>query len=129
MTGNTSGKRYALVSTDGHAGASLQGYRGYLDRHWHDEFDRWADDFDDDAWSDIDDEEQFQSGASSFMSPVNWDSELRQAALKKEGIAAEVLFPNTIQPFYPTGTLAAPAPQTRRITSGAGPACAPTTDG
>ncbi len=113
MTATTRGKRHALVSTDGHAGASLLGYREYLEARWHEEFDRWASAFDDDAWSDIDDEEEFQSGASSFMSPVNWDSGLRQAALEKEGIVAEVLFPNTIQPFYPTGTLAAAPPRAR----------------
>lgn len=37
-----SDRRYTIISTDCHAGASIQGYREYLPARWHDEFDAWA---------------------------------------------------------------------------------------
>ena len=37
-------ERYAVISSDGHAGAELYDYRDYLASQWHDEFDAWADD-------------------------------------------------------------------------------------
>ena len=50
--------------------------------------------------------------------------------LEADGIAAEVIFPNTIPPFFPVGTLVTQAaPATRTTTSCAGPDCRPTTGG
>jgi hypothetical protein len=34
--------RYVVISADMHGGSDLLGYRPYLERRWHDEFDAWA---------------------------------------------------------------------------------------
>jgi predicted TIM-barrel fold metal-dependent hydrolase len=105
------GRPYVLVSTDGHAGADLLDYRPYLEARWHDEFDQWADGYSD-AWGEVDPDSEYKAGVSSFASPISWDSDARLALLASQGIVAEVLFPNTAQPFYPSGSLTAPAPRT-----------------
>ena len=40
----------------------------------------------------------------------NWDSAARLAETEADGIVGEVLFPNTIPPFFPSGALITPAP-------------------
>jgi predicted TIM-barrel fold metal-dependent hydrolase len=101
-----------LISTDCHAGANLADYKPYLARRWHEEFDAWSENYFD-SWSEIDPESEWKAGCSSFMSPINWDSAKRLEMLETEGIVAEVLFPNTIPPFFPNGLLAAPGPRNR----------------
>ncbi len=91
--------RYLLISTDGHAGADLRDYRPYLASRWHDEFDAWADGYVN-PWGDL-----VNPDANR-----NWSHERRERELDAEGIAAEVLFPNTIPPFFPSGSLLAPLP-------------------
>jgi predicted TIM-barrel fold metal-dependent hydrolase len=110
MQSHSTGRRYVLISTDCHAGADLRDYKQYLEQRWHDEFDRWADSYFD-LWGDIDTESEWKAGVSSYMSPLNWDSGKRLDALETEGIAAEVIFPNTVPPFFPNGALAAPGPR------------------
>jgi predicted TIM-barrel fold metal-dependent hydrolase len=105
-------RRYVIISSDCHAGADLLDYRPYLEARWHDEFDAWAATYTD-AWGDIDTESEYKAGVSSFMSPLNWESANRLEALEREGIVAEVVFPNTTPPFYPNGLLAAPGPRNR----------------
>jgi predicted TIM-barrel fold metal-dependent hydrolase len=116
MTG-PEGQRYTLISTDAHAGADLLDYKAYLPSTYHDEFDRWAADFHD-PWADLDrlthydDDADVLMGRASFVSKYSWDSDARIAHMDAEGIAAEVLFPNTVPPFYPSGIITALAPQT-----------------
>jgi len=105
-------KRYVLISSDCHAGAALADYKPYLEKKWHDEFEAWAATYSD-AWAGIDTESEWKAGVSSFMSPLNWDSNKRLEALETEGIVAEVIFPNTVPPFFPNGLLAAPGPRNR----------------
>jgi len=96
------GDRYLVISADTHAGADLLGYRDYLDPRWHDEFDAWAATYSspyDDLVNDTADR--------------NWDSDLRLAALEADGISAEVIFPNTIPPFFNTIQGFATLPWTR----------------
>jgi predicted TIM-barrel fold metal-dependent hydrolase len=50
-------------------------------------------------------------GRASFVSKYSWDSDARVAHMDAEGIAAEVLFPNTVPPFYPSGIITALAPR------------------
>ncbi len=40
----------------------------------------------------------------------NFDSRIRQLQLESDGIVGEVIFPNTIPPFFPSGTLTLPDP-------------------
>lgn len=102
---------YAVVSADCHAGADVQTYRHYLESRWYDEFDEWAQGFVD-PWARIESED-FEVGVSSGASPLNWSTPRRQAHLEEDGICAEVLFPNTAPPFFPTGVLAASIPHDR----------------
>ena len=92
--------RYVVISTDGHCGADLQAYRPYLESRYREEFDAWAADYAD-AWSEVDQQPDGERriGVASGTDPVNWDSDLRQSALEEQGIAAEMLFPNTTPPF------------------------------
>jgi predicted TIM-barrel fold metal-dependent hydrolase len=112
MEPSTTGQPYVLISTDCHAGADLQGYKPYLEARWHEEFDAWAASFQD-GWGEVDPDSDYKVGVSSFLSPISWDSALRQKMLEEQGIVAEVLFPNTAQPFYPSGALTAAGPRTR----------------
>src|SRR3974390_2922968 len=106
------GRPYALISTDCHAGANLPDYKAYLAERWHDEFDVWASTYSD-GWGEVDTEHEWKGGASSFMSPYNWDSPRRLAMLEEQGIVAEVIFPNTVPPFSPAGNLASPGPRSQ----------------
>lgn len=92
-------ERYTVISADCHAGADLLDYRPYLEAKYHDDFDAWA---------------------SSYVNPYedlladtadrNWNSNRRVAELESDGVVAEVVFPNTIPPFFPAASLIAPAP-------------------
>jgi predicted TIM-barrel fold metal-dependent hydrolase len=118
MTGSTS-PRYVVISADGHAGANLWDYRPYLAREFHDEFDVWTEGFTE-PWAEYDteladtDDENIRIGVASASSVYNWDSDKRLEHLDAEGICAEVLFPNTVPPFYPSGAVTAPAPSNER---------------
>jgi predicted TIM-barrel fold metal-dependent hydrolase len=91
--------RYTVISADCHGGADLRDYKPFLESRYHDEFDAWAD---------------------SYVNPFgdlgradadrNWDSRRRARDLEAEGIVAEVIYPNTVPPFYPKGGLTATAP-------------------
>ena len=76
------GQRYTLISSDGHAGADLGGYKPYLASGFHDEFDAWAATFTR-PWGEFDtelvdtDDEFIRIGRASFLSPYNWDSDKR----------------------------------------------------
>jgi predicted TIM-barrel fold metal-dependent hydrolase len=93
------GDRYIVISADGHAGAQLHEYRPYLEERYRSEFDEWAKSFVN-PWTDL-------QGATAYR---NWDSVLRQRELEDDGVVAEVLFPNTIPPFFPSGNLLARPP-------------------
>ena len=41
----------------------------------------------------------------------NWDSTRRMRDLEADGIVAEVIYPNTVPPFFPKGGLTSLAPQ------------------
>jgi predicted TIM-barrel fold metal-dependent hydrolase len=103
-------ERLLVVSADCHAGAPLYGYREYLPRHWHREFDEWAKSFSD-PWVEVE-ERDLKFGVSSFDSQISWDSAYRQKVLEADGIVGEVLFPNTAPPFFPSGVLSVAVPQT-----------------
>ncbi|MFI6643504.1 amidohydrolase family protein [Streptomyces sp. NPDC050504] len=91
--------RYTVISADCHAGADLLDYKPYLERKHHDEFDAWA---------------------AAYVNPYedlladtadrNWNSGRRVAELEADGIVAEVVFPNTVPPFFPSASLLAPVP-------------------
>jgi predicted TIM-barrel fold metal-dependent hydrolase len=104
-----------VISTDGHCGADLWDYKPYLEQRYQEAFDPWANSFHD-AWAEELDQDRpvnNRSGVASAAAPLNWDSKLRLDYLDTQGIAAEVLFPNTPPPFYPSGVLTSPGPRSR----------------
>jgi len=104
---------YVLISADTHAGADILDYKAYLASSWHEEFDEWAGSFTD-AWGLLDEaDEESKVGPSSFGSSVNWDTPKRREHLENQGIVGEVVFPNTVPPFYPSGVISAPGPRTQ----------------
>jgi predicted TIM-barrel fold metal-dependent hydrolase len=115
--GDSDSRKYALISSDGHAGADLRDYRPYLEQEFHDDFDAWVAEFSE-PWSEYDreltdtDDEFIRIGQASFLSPYNWDSKKRLEHLNGQGIAGEVVLPNTVPPFYPAGVISAWAPRT-----------------
>ena len=112
-----SASRYTIISVDGHAGAELRAYKPYLASRWHDEFDAWAD--------------AYVNPFADLLAPTayrNWDSDRRLKETESQGVVAEVLFPNTVPPFFASGNLTALEP-TAPTTSGAGPGCRRTTAG
>ena len=109
----TNERHQIIISADGHCGAHLRDYKNYLDPQYRGLFDDWADNFHD-AWNEGIDQDKpadRRAGVASAESTLNWDSDARIAHLDSQGIAAEVLFPNTAPPFYPSGVLTSPGPR------------------
>ncbi|MGH9016866.1 MAG: amidohydrolase family protein [Acidimicrobiales bacterium] len=91
--------RLVLISADGHAGGNHEQYRSYLEARYLDEFDAWR--------------ERYRNPFKDLTGGTrnrNWDDERRLAELEADGVVAEVLFPNTIPPFFPTGAVVARPP-------------------
>jgi predicted TIM-barrel fold metal-dependent hydrolase len=91
--------RYTIISADCHAGANHATYREYLDPAWRDEFDAWRGKYKN-PFRDLQDDGRTR----------NWDDERRLGDLHTDGQVAEIVFPNTVPPFFPTGQVVAPAP-------------------
>lgn len=91
--------RYLLISADCHAGGSMEMYRHYLDPAFLEDFDAWRGSYQN-PFRDL------QGGGRSR----NWDNGRRIAEEEDDGVVAEVVFPNTVPPFFPTGALVAPPP-------------------
>jgi predicted TIM-barrel fold metal-dependent hydrolase len=91
--------RYVVISADCHGGGDLHEYRDYLDPKYRDEFDAWV---------------------SSYVIPYpdllgpegdrNWNSDKRLRELEQDGIVAEVIYPNTVPPFFPEASLKVQVP-------------------
>lgn len=92
-------ERYIVISADGHAGGNIYDYRPYLESKWHDDFDAWAADFEN-PYDDLEGD----------LGARNWDSDRRLRDLEADGQVAEVLYPNTVPPFYPKTSLTAQPP-------------------
>jgi len=109
-------RRQVLISTDGHCGAPHRDYKVYLEKRFHDQFDEWARTFYD-PWEEETDRERSPNhrlGLASAKAQMNWDAAMRLEHIDSQGIAAEVLFPNTAPPFYPSGVLSSPGPRNRQ---------------
>jgi predicted TIM-barrel fold metal-dependent hydrolase len=91
--------RYTVISADAHAGADIPDYRPYLAEPWHRDFDAWA--------------ASYVNPFADLLAPTayrSWDSDRRLAENDADGITAEVLFPNTVPPFFEEGSLVALPP-------------------
>jgi len=92
-------RRYTVISADSHCGADVVDYRPYLASKFHDQFDAWA--------------ATYEVPFADLLAPIryrNWDSDRRMAEHEADGIVAEVLFPNTVPPFFEEGNLIALPP-------------------
>jgi predicted TIM-barrel fold metal-dependent hydrolase len=97
----TATRPYTVISADCHAGGSHAQYRDYLDPQYRDEFDAWRAKYRN-PYRDLND---------SDRRIRNWDSDRRWREQESQGVVAEVLFPNTIPPFFPSFVLFAPPPK------------------
>jgi predicted TIM-barrel fold metal-dependent hydrolase len=77
-------------------------YREFLDAKWLEEFDAWRGAYKN-PFRDL-------SGSKRYR---NWDSDARLSEMEADGIVAEVAFPNTVPPFFPSASFMARAPETR----------------
>jgi len=90
---------YTLISSDCHAGASHDTYRTYLDPKYLDDFDAWRGKYKN-PFRDLQGDERDR----------NWNNERRNRELEADGTVGEVIFPNTVPPFFPSMALLARPP-------------------
>jgi predicted TIM-barrel fold metal-dependent hydrolase len=92
-------ERYTVISADCHAGGSHRAYRDYLDPEFLEDFDAWRGRYKN-PYKDLGDDRRLR----------NWDNEMRNSQQEADGVAAEVVFPNTVPPFFPSFVLFAKPP-------------------
>ncbi|HKA15119.1 MAG TPA: amidohydrolase family protein [Myxococcota bacterium] len=85
---------YVVITADSHAGASIEKYREYLDEKHKQLFDDWRQHYRN--------PQQKHIGSKKHK---NWDDAERLGDMESEGIAGEVIFPNTVPPFFRTSVL------------------------
>ena len=85
---------YAVITSDAHAGASIATYRDYLDARHQELFDKWRGSYTNPQRQHI--------GSKKHK---NWDDAERLGDMDREGVAGEVLFPNTVPPFFRSSVL------------------------
>jgi predicted TIM-barrel fold metal-dependent hydrolase len=102
-TGNTTIDRadghYTIITADSHAGGSHAQYREYLDPKYREDFDAWRARYKN-PFKDLGDNRRLR----------NWDTDMRNGQQEEDGVVGEVIFPNTIPPFFPSFVLFAPPP-------------------
>lgn len=91
---------YVLITADSHAGGSHAQYREYLGPHYRDAFDEWRGDYKNPS--------QEHYGKKKLR---NWDLEIRSADQNSQGVVGEVVFPNTVPPFYRKSIVTAQPPR------------------
>ncbi len=88
-----------IISADCHAGGSHSQYREYLDPAYLEDFDAWRGKYKN-PFRDLGDQRRLR----------NWDNDLRNSQQEADGVVGEVIFPNTVPPFFPSFVLFAPPP-------------------
>jgi len=92
--------RYTVISADTHAGGSHEQYREYLDPEYRGEFDAWRAKY----------KNPFKDLRDTSLRIRNWDPERRDADQNGDGVVGEVMYPNTVPPFFPNFVLFAQPP-------------------
>ncbi len=100
MASIDSAEHYTVISADTHAGGSHAQYREYLEEKYLDDFDAWRDKYKN-PFSDLGDQRRLR----------NWDDKMRTSQQDDDGVAGEVIFPNTVPPFFPSFVLFARPPK------------------
>lgn len=96
----TDNEHLTLISADTHAGGSHAMYRDYLESKYLDDFDAWRGEYKN-PFSDLGDQRRLR----------NWDTDMRNSQQDADGVVGEVIFPNTVPPFFPSFVLFAPPPR------------------
>jgi predicted TIM-barrel fold metal-dependent hydrolase len=96
----TAAPHYTIISADCHAGGSHAQYREFLESKYHDDFDAWREKYKN-PYRDLQDGGRVR----------NWDDERRNGDQEADGVVGEVVFPNTIPPFFPSFVLFARPPK------------------
>ena len=95
MTSPTlSDRPYVVISSDTHAGANIAAYREYLDEEHKALFDEWRGTYTNPQKQHI--------GSKKHK---NWDDAERMRDMETEGVVGEIIFPNTVPPFFRTSVL------------------------
>ncbi len=98
---STATDRYTVISSDCHAGAAVDAYKDYLESEWHDDFDDWRAQYRN-PFRDLQ--------KTNTKRTRNWDNDQRISEMNSQGVVAEVVFPNTVPPFFPSSSLIARPP-------------------
>lgn len=85
---------YTIITADSHAGASIAAYREYLDAKHQALFDDWRGSY-----------KNPQKKHIGSKKHKNWDASARTADMDSEGVAGEIIFPNTVPPFFRSSVL------------------------
>jgi len=91
---------YVCITADTHAGAAIDAYRDYLDPSHRDDFDAWRG--------------RYRNPSKKHIGgkkTKNWDSAERLSDLLGDGVVGEVIFPNTVPPFYKSAFHISPPPR------------------
>jgi len=91
---------YLLITADTHAGGSHAQYRECLDPEWREPFDAWRGGYKNPS--------QEHYGSKKMR---NWDLEIRTRDQNSQGVVGEVVFPNTVPPFYRKSIVTATPPK------------------
>ena len=95
---------YLLITADTHAGGSHAQYREYLDPGYRERFDEWRGGYRNPS--------QEHYGKKKMR---NWDYEIRTRDQNSQGVVGEVVFPNTVPPFYTKSVVTAQPPAPDRF--------------
>ncbi len=91
---------YLLITADTHAGGSHEQYREYLDPGYREQFDAWRGGYKNPS--------QAHYGNKKKR---NWDLDIRTKDQNSQGVVGEVVFPNTVPPFFNKSIVTAPPPK------------------
>jgi len=91
---------YLLITADTHAGGSHEQYREYLDPGYREQFDAWRGGYKNPS--------QAHYGNKKMR---NWDLDIRTKDQNSQGVVGEVVFPNTVPPFFNKSIVTAPPPK------------------
>jgi predicted TIM-barrel fold metal-dependent hydrolase len=91
---------YPIITADSHAGASHAVYREYLEEKYLEDFDAWRGKY----------KNPYKDLRANDDRIRNWDNDRRNGDQQRDGVVGEVVFPNTVPPFFPSFVLFAPQP-------------------
>jgi len=91
---------YILITSDTHAGGSHAQYREYLDPAFRERFDQWRGGYKNPS--------QQHYGTRKLR---NWDLDIRTSDQNGQGVVGEVVFPNTVPPFFRKSIVTAQPPK------------------